>query len=296
MIKKGFSYIGIFFLYILALLPLRVLYGISTLLYGLIYHVLGYRKRVVRENLTNSFPEKTQAEIRLIEKKFYKYFCDLVVEIVKMPLLSKKELQQRYTFRNIDLFTKKLDKGESVIVCSAHYGNWEWGMLALGLELASPRYIIYKPLNNEVFDQWFYRMRARFGNTPVSMQQTLRSVVNSKQETSAFFFASDQTPVRNPSNHWLEFLHQPTVVFSGPEKIARQTNRPVYYLNVTVTGRGYYEVDCIEIAASPNACLPHQITATQFQLLEQNIKSVPQYWLWSHKRWKHKPENITNGT
>ncbi|MET3113810.1 KDO2-lipid IV(A) lauroyltransferase [Pedobacter sp. CG_S7] len=290
MIKKGFSYIGIYFLYGIALLPLPILYGFSNILYYILYYISGYRRKVVRDNLQNSFPEKNIYQIISIEKHYYKYLCDLIFEIIKMPLISKKELAIRYKFNNLNLIEERLQKDESVIACSAHYGNWEWGMLAFGLNLSKTKYVIYKPLNNKVFDNWFYNMRARFGNTPIAMKQTLRTVAGSRKTTSVFCFASDQTPVKDPTNYWMNFLHQQTPVFSGPEKIAVQTNRPVYYLKVNVIKRGYYEVDCIPIIAHPKEAMEHEITAAQFKILEDHINAKPQYWLWSHKRWKHRPE------
>ncbi|WP_432711108.1 lysophospholipid acyltransferase family protein [Pedobacter sp.] len=292
MIKKGFSFIGIFFLYGLALLPLSVLYAFSTLTYYILYYLVGYRQQVVRENLINSFPEKDLPEIIKIEKAYFRYLCNLIFEIIKMPLISKKELQKRYIFKNLHFIENHLNKGESAIVCSAHYGNWEWGTLALGLNLSITRYVIYKPLNNKVFDSWFYNMRARFGNTLISMKQTLRTVAASRKTTSIICFASDQTPVRESANYWLPFLHQTTSVFTGPEKIARQTNRPVFYLQVTVIKRGYYEVDCVPITENPSLLEEHDITKAQFKLLEDQINANPPYWLWSHRRWKHKPENV----
>ena len=292
MIKKGFSYIGIYFLYGLALLPLPVLYAFSTVAYYILYHLVGYRRQVVRENLINSFPEKGLPEILKIEKAYYRYLCDLIFEIIKMPMISKKELQKRYTFTNLHLIEGRLKKGESVIACSAHYGNWEWGMLAFGLNLSETKYVIYKPLNNKIFDSWFYKMRARFGNTPISMKQTLRTVAGSRKKTTVFCFASDQTPVRESANHWLPFLHQTTPVFTGPEKIAMQTNRPVFYLRVSVVKRGFYEVECVPIIEDPSVSNEHEITTAQFKLLEDHINAQPPYWLWSHRRWKHKPEKV----
>jgi KDO2-lipid IV(A) lauroyltransferase len=292
MIKKGFSYIGILFLYGLALLPLPILYAFSSITYYIVYYITGYRKKVVRENLLNSFPEKNIQEIIAIEKRYYKYLCNLIFEIIKMPLLSKKELIKRYKFNNIHLIQDRIKNGESCIICSAHYGNWEWGMLAFSLYIPAEKYVIFKPLNNAVFNQWFYHMRARFGSKFISMAQTPRTVVATKKETSIFCFASDQSPVRHPANHWLTFLHQPTMVFLGPEKIAVQTNRPVYYFKVTVVKRGFYEVDCVQITAQPKETREHEITAAQFKILEDVIHQAPEYWLWSHRRWKHKPEKI----
>ncbi|PYF76953.1 lysophospholipid acyltransferase family protein [Pedobacter nutrimenti] len=290
MIKKGFSYIGIFFLYCLAILPTPLLYLFSKLSYYLLYYVVGYRRSVVRENLLLSFPEKKTEEIELIEKQFFRFLSDLIFEIVKMPLISKKELKKRYVFHNLDLLEDCFKKGRSVIVCSAHYGNWEWGMIALSIHLSETKFVIYKPLHNTVFDNWFLKIRSRFGNTLISMRQTLRSLADSKKITSAFFFASDQVPLKEPSNYWMTFMNQATPVYMGPEKIARQTNRPVFYFKTTVVKRGYYEVDCIPVCMEPKDSPEYEITENQFKLLTESIVAEPQYWLWSHKRWKHQPE------
>lgn len=294
MIKKGFSHIGIFFLYVLALLPMAVLYGLSSIMYYFTYYLIGYRRTVVRENLLNAFPEKPLNEIIEIEKRFYHYLCDLVVEIIKMPTLSESELEKRYLFKNLEMVTDPLNRGESLILCSAHYGNWEWGMMALGLKFDNPKYVIFKPLNNESFDEWFYKARSKFGNAPIPMKQTLRTVIRSKDETSVLCFASDQTPVRTPSDYWLQFLHQPTVVFSGPEKIAMQTNRQVIYIKVNYLRRGIYEAECVSVAPIPLETAEHDITKAQFEILENHIHANPAYWLWSHRRWKHKPETPTD--
>lgn len=296
MIKKGFSSIGIFFLYIFSLLPLSVLYVFASLIYYPLYHIVGYRKKVVRQNLQNSFPEKNLQEIIYIEKIFFKYLTCLVFEIIKMTTISKKELFRRFKFNNLHLLEQHLRKGESVMACTGHYGNWEWGMLALGMQISEPCYVIYKPLSNPVFDAWFYRARTRFGNNFVAMKQTLRVLAATRNTPSMFCFAGDQTPIKEESRYFINFLHQPTPVLLGLEKIAIQTNRPVFYFKVKVVKRGYYEVDCIPLCSTPKETIGHEITDKQFKLLEEIIQENPAYWLWSHRRWKHKPEHTKYGT
>lgn len=286
MIKKGFSHIGIFFLYVLSLLPLPILLFFARILYYPLYYLVGYRKKVVRENLEKSFPEKSRKEIILIEKTFYKYFADLVFEIIKMSTISKAELLKRVKFNNLAQVEAYFSKGESVLACTGHYGNWELCMLALGANLSAPEYVIYKPLSNKIFEDWFLKIRTRFGNIFVAMRQTLRMVIATKDTPTMFCFASDQTPTREEAQYTLNFLNQPTAVLLGLEKIALQTNRPIFFFDVTSVKRGYYEVDCLALCLEPKATTEHEITDLLFKFLEKRITTSPPFWLWSHRRWK----------
>ncbi|WP_262497405.1 lysophospholipid acyltransferase family protein [Pedobacter caeni] len=290
MTRKGFSSLGIFLLTSISLLPMFILYRLADLLYVLVYHVFGYRRAVVRGNLKLSFPEKSDAEINVIEKKYYKFLASLVVEIVKMKSISEKELKKRVKFKNADLVNAYLQNNESVLFCSAHFGNYEWVCMGIGLEFsAGDHYPIYKPLSNPVFDNWFLQMRSRFGNRMVSMRQTLRTIQTTKNTTSMFTFGSDQAPSNGESNYWTTFLNQETSIQLGIEKIAKKSNRPVFYLKINYLKRGYYEVDCVPICLNPAETAEFEITLLQTRFLEEMIKEAPAYWLWSHRRWKHKP-------
>ncbi len=290
MIKKGIENFGIFFLTALSLLPLSFLYFLSSVVFMLVYHIIGYRRKVVRQNLVNAFPEKDMQEIAAIEKTFFRYFADLMVETVKMATISKKELQKRFRFKNMDILQPYFERNEGVLLCSAHYGNWEWGTLALGMAMPADNYPIYKPLSSAVFDRWFFKIRSRFGNKMISMRQTLRALSESKGKASAICFGSDQSPARHDSHYWTTFLHQPASVQLGVEKIARKTNRPVFYLKVTYLKRGYYEVNCLPVCLNPAETSDYEITEAHTRILENIIRTEPAYWLWSHKRWKNKPE------
>ncbi len=288
MIKKSFSYIGIFFLNFLSVLPFSVLYGLASLSYYPLYYIIRYRRKVVRENLVNSFPEKTLKEIISIEKRFYRYFTDLTFEIVKMHSISIAELDRRVRFRNLGVVEAYHERGQNVLACSSHYCNWEWGMQALSHKLSATPYVIFKPLNNKVYESWFNAMRTKFGNIFIPMKQTLRALVATKNEAVMFCFAGDQTPVRE-AKYWIHFLNQPTAVLLGLEKIALQTDRPVIYFNMKPIKRGYYEVDCTVICEKPSDTQGHEIADASFRFLENIINENPPYWLWSHRRWKHKP-------
>jgi len=286
MIKKGISHIGIFFLYVLSLLPLSVLLIFARLLYYPLYYIIGYRKKVVRNNLQKSFPKKDLKEIIRIEKTFFKYFTDLIFEVVKMSTISKKELLKRVKFKNLEQIEAYFSKGESVLACTGHYGNWELCMLALGASLSAPEYVIYKPLSNKIFEDWFLKIRTRYGNVFVAMRQTLRTLISVKETPTMFCFASDQTPTREETQYSLQFLNQPTAVLLGLEKIALQTNRPIFYFDVISVKRGYYEIDCLLLCAEPKATQGHEITDLLFEFLANTINREPAYWLWSHRRWK----------
>lgn len=286
MILKGISHIGIFFLYILSLMPLPILLFFARLLYYFLYYIIGYRRKVVRKNLQKSFPNKSLNEIINIEKKFFKYLADLVFEIIKLNTISETELRKRVKFNGLAQVEEYFKRGESVLACTGHYGNWELCMLALGLNISSTAFVIYKPLESEIFETWFQKWRTRFGNEFVPMRQTLRKVIGTKDKPTMFCFASDQTPVREETQYTLQFLNQPTAVLLGLEKIAIQTNRPIFYFDVIKVKRGYYEVDCLPLCLAPKETQGHEITDLLFQFLNKTIQREPAFWLWSHKRWK----------
>lgn len=290
MINKSLSYVGIFLLNALSLLPLFLLYRLADAFYLLIFYVFKYRRRVVKENLSNAFPYKSSAEINAIEKEYYKFLSSLFVEVIKMKSISKKELSKRVKFKNVDLVEAYLQNNESVLFCSSHYGNYEWVCMAIGLNFSGKHYPIYKPLSSESFDYWFLTMRSRFGNNMVAMRQTLRAIQSSKGSANMFTFGSDQAPSKGESNYWTTFLNQETSIQLGIEKIAKKTNRPVFYLKINYLKRGYYEVDCVPICLHPAETAEFEITEMHTHFLEQMIKEEPAYWLWSHRRWKHKPE------
>lgn len=291
MIKKGISHLGIFFLGVLSLLPLSALYILADGAYLLLYFVFGYRRKVVRKNLLNALPDKTLEEILVIEKRFYRYLASLVFEIIKMGNISKKEIERRFIFKNKAQVQEYLDRGESVLVCSAHYGNWEWGTLGIGLNFSADHYPIYKPLTNPVFDTWFKKVRSKFGNKLIAMRQTMRALQASKDKPSIFSFGNDQAPSKDESHYWTNFMHQPSSVQLGIEKIAKRTNQPIFYFKIKVLKRGFYEVNCVPLCLNPAGTAEFEITEMHTRFLEEIIRAKPEYWLWSHKRWKYKPKH-----
>jgi len=279
-------------IYILSLLPFWCLYLISDFLYLLIFKIFGYRKRVVYENLRNSFPEKDADEIHAIAKKFYRYFPDLLVESIKMASISAKEVRERIELLNPEEVYRHIDAGRSVIGVTAHYCNWELAIHSLSLMMDTPELIIYKPLNNKVFNTVHNKIRTRFGATMVPMKQILRHIVKLKNQPHISMFVSDQTPTYQDSDYFMEFLNQDTLVFTGTERIARLTKNPVLYCEIRRKAkRGYYFCKFTTLVENPDAYTEHAITHLQNQFTEQIIRDEPAYWLWSHRRWKRKRRN-----
>jgi Kdo2-lipid IVA lauroyltransferase/acyltransferase len=289
MIKKGLSYVGLFFLYLLSLLPFWLLYLISDLLFVIIYHLIRYRRDVVWENLQNAFPEKNASERLAIQRKFYRYLADLIVETIKLFSITEDGISRHIKGLNTELVIDAMAEGKSIIGAVGHYGNWEIAALELSLLIEQRKVIVYKPLSNEVFDQEFKKMRSRFGATLVPMRNAVRAIVSYRREPTFSVLVSDQTPVREDSRYFVNFLNQPTAVFMGIEKLAKMMNSPVVFCDIRRVRRGYYEYRFVQLFDNPKDTAEYEITKAHMAYLEQMIREEPAYWLWSHRRWKFKP-------
>jgi len=289
MIKKVLSRIGILFLYLVSLLPFWFLYFLADMMFIVLYYITGYRRKVVWENLSNSFPEKTETELKRIEKKYYKYLADLIVEIIKLISISEQEITKRMCAVNTELMEHYFSQGKSILSVTAHYGNWEMAAARFGLLTNNKRLIIYKPLNNEIFDDFFNKTRSRFGTSMIAMKMALRKFVECRNELTFSVFASDQTPVPNESLHFTKFLNQPTAVFPGIEKISQIRESVVVFYRIDYVKRGYYTGTIVPLFDNPKDTRPFEITERHVAYLESMIREKPEYWLWSHRRWKLKP-------
>jgi len=292
MIKKGLSRLGAFFLYLVSLLPFWALYIIADFLFVVIYYIVGYRRKVVQENLQNAFPEKTEEERHTIEKEYFRYLADLIVESIKMISASKKTIVKHVWPTNPEVIDNYFAEGKSIIGAVGHYCNWELAGSRFGFFTENRRIIVYKPLTNEYFDKFFINMRSRFGATLVAMKDTARAMVKYKNELSFSVLVADQTPVKHEAHYFTEFLNQPTAVFLGIEKLAKLTNSVVIFCDVKRVKRGYYTYTFVPLIENPKETAPYEITEAHVKYLESMIKREPQYWLWSHRRWKFKPEDI----
>ena len=281
-----------FFLKIISLLPFWLLYLISDLLYFFLYYIFKYRRKVVQTNLANAFPEKSQDERKGIEKRFYSFLADMMLESIKSISISPKELKERYKFENLEEITKYLEDGRSVIAVSGHYGNWEWGPLSIPSEFKNDVLVVYKPLSDKKFDFKINSIRSRFGAIMVSMKMTLRKVAEYKNIPHVLVLVGDQTPTREESQYFTTFLNQPTAVFLGIEKIAVKANDAVIYFSIKRIKRGYYKSVVKPLVEFPKKTKKYEITNAHTLELENLIREKPEYWLWSHRRWKFKPEDI----
>lgn len=276
-----------------ALLPLKILYILSDILYLLVYRVVGYRLSVVRENLKKSFPKKNEKQLRRLEQDFYHHFCDYMVETIKLLHISKEEIQERAQIKNPELIDALIAKGHtSFVVYFGHYGNWEWFSSAPLWFNQVSEYQIYRPLKNKAFDNLFIKIRSQFGSFCLPKNNVLREVIGMKKrgEHAMVGFMADQTPSVGNIHYWTQFLNQETAIYTGPERIAKKLNLPVLYMDVTKNGRGYYESIFRLVAEYPNDCAEFELTEIYARMMESTILRNPAYWLWTHKRWKHKKE------
>lgn len=278
-------YITYPFIYFVSILPFRALYLLSDgLCYGL--RLSGYRKKVILKNLQNSFPEKTQAEIQLICKAYYRYLCDLILETLRTLRMSETESKQRCAFHVPAWLTKLQEEKKSFIIVMGHYGNWEWAGPSFSLNTGFQLVVIYRPLSNIYFEKMMCSMRTRFGTRITPVNLTLRDMVANRKDLTATAFIADQTATKDHA-YWMTFLNQDTAVFTGPEKLAIKFNYPVVYMNVQRPRRGYYEVFPELLIENPSLAKENEITEMFMARLEEEILRDPIPWLWSHRRWKH---------
>lgn len=290
MIKKGLSHLVLFFLYLLSLLPFWFLYIISDILYVFIYYIIGYRKKVVQQNLQNAFPEKTAKERYDIQRKYFRYLADLIVETIKMISVSPEELSRRVVSTNPEILNDILNSKKSIIAVAGHYCNWEMAALNVTAVTQKKFMIVYKPLSNAIFDEFFIKIRSRFRGIPVAMKMILRKLIELKNESTITVLLGDQTPVKHEATYFTTFLNQPTAVFLGPEKMAKLLDSLVVFYDMRRVKRGYYSYTVVPLIENAKDTEPHEITKAHVHYLETVVREEPQYWLWSHRRWKFKPD------
>ena len=279
------------FIYPITLLPFRVIYLLSDGLYYLIYYLIPYRKSVVINNLKNSFPGKTNAEIKEIAKKYYRHFCDLTVESFKMFTITEEELKKRFIFRNTEVIEKLYNQKRSIILAGGHYNNWEVLAVACKQGLPHKCLALYKPLKNKWFDKTMRQSRGRFGLHMWPIHEVKEMFESEKENLTLSIFAIDQSPSKASRCHWTKFLNQETGVSFGSEKYAKENNYPVVYGRILKLKRGHYCLEADLVTETPQNEPHGKILEDLTKLLEKDIIRQPEYWLWSHKRWKRKKPN-----
>jgi KDO2-lipid IV(A) lauroyltransferase len=282
------SYIGLGCIHALSYLPFGALYLISDIFYLLIYGVFKYRIKVTRNNLKKSFPHLSDNELIRLEKKFYKHFCDLVVETVKSFSISESVLKKRMWASNPEILNQYLIQGRSVLAVTGHYGNWEWAAMSLALQSNIPSYGLYMPLKNKVFNRTLINSRSRFGVRLVSVKEVSDRMAELLDTQCVWGFIVDQSPSKPDKGYWTTFLNQETGVSKGTERYARSNDMVVLFGKITKLKRGHYTLTYHLICEQANAFSEGGISIAHSQYLEEIIKEEPAYWLWTHKRWKHK--------
>jgi KDO2-lipid IV(A) lauroyltransferase len=281
-----------FLLRCISRLPFSVLYLLSGFTAFVLQYVVRYRAKVILQNLQNSFPEKTAAEIKQITKDFYLNLTDVSFESLKLLDISKEELQKRVRITNLDLPIATLNNGQSILSLTSHLCNWEWLLQICAIQSAYPIDAVYKPLHNEKMDLFIYNLRARFGAHPVAMKDTLRELVKNRKTLRAMAMVADQTPPHSEIQHWATFLNQYTPFYVGGDKIGGAMQMPVFFVSMKRIKRGYYEVTFELLKNTPVSKEGHEVTELFITKLEASIKGQPSNWLWSHKRWKHKGAKV----
>ncbi|MGB2415605.1 MAG: lysophospholipid acyltransferase family protein [Flavobacteriaceae bacterium] len=276
-------------LWFISILPFRLLYALSDFLYILMYYVFRYRKQTVIDNLRLVFPEKSDQEIKIITKKFFHHFCDMMLESIKSMNISLESMKARYTFKNLDIIKEFEKQNKSIVLMCAHYGSWEW-IFILQTYTTHRGYGIYKRLQNKYFDRLIKSIRARYNSYLITTKETFSVLEDAKKNgiLSMNGFASDQSPKKEKAHHWNEFMGIKVPVHTGAEMMAKKLDMPVVFFAVERKKRGYYEATFQTLAEKPTDFKDYEITDKFLKLVEAQIHEAPEYYLWTHKRWKHR--------
>lgn len=278
-------------LYFISFLPFPLLYLLSSFFYVLVYYIIGYRKKIVHDNLRKSFPEKSEQEISRITKDFYLHFCDVFVETIKLLTISKAAFRKHCSMdeNSQKIFQSYFDKNQTIIGVMGHCGNWEWAAIAHQAYFSRMITGVYHPLHNKSMDKFMLDLRSRWGGDIIPMSQLFKRLLTLKQQniSTTIGLIADQTPPPE-SAYWTTFMNQDTGVFNGTEKIARKFNYPVIFMNIIKVKRGYYQLSVSVLTDQPASLPENEISELHTRHLENNIRQQPYTWLWTHRRWKHR--------
>lgn len=270
-------------------LPFAILYLLSDGFFFILYRIIRYRRKVVKENLELVFPEKSSAERLTIERDFYSHMCDMFLEMIKTLGISEEELQKRFVFTNLDTFRQFEANNRSTLTFFPHYASWEW-TIALDPYIKSKGYGVYQRINNRYFDRWVRRVRARLGTTLITTRESWKVMAKNKAEgvIATYGILNDQSPSRKKARYWTSFMGISVPIHTGAETLCKKYDFPALYLKVRKLKRGHYEGTFIVLEAHPRDVPDYGITDAFLREVESAIREAPQYYFWTHKRWKHR--------
>lgn len=277
------------FLWLISILPFPIFYFVSDCIFVIIYYIIGYRKKTVRSNIQLTLPHLSKKEQLQVEKKFYKHMCDMFMEMIKTISISKKEIQKRFTFTNIELFHEYEKKKKSIILFYAHYASWEWS-ITLGTFINFKGFGIYKKIRNPYFDKLVKDIRSHFDATLIDTKATTKTVIENQNKgiLGVYGFISDQTPAKQKAKYWDTFMGHQVPIHIGGESLARSLDMNVLYMKVSKVKRGFYEATFIPITDNIKAEPKFEVSKKFIREVEKQIYEAPEYYFWTHKRWKHK--------
>lgn len=274
------------------MLPFKLLYLVSDFCYLIVYYVIGYRKTTVRENLALAFPNLSAKEKLAIEKKSYRHLCDMFLEMIKTMTISKKEIEKRFVFPNLEVYKKLEEQDKSIAMMLAHYASYEW-VISMNAYVDFKAIAIYKRIANPYFDKLVRDIRSKFKASLVTTKESIPIISqNYRNKTLCIYgFASDQSPKVTSAFHWQDFMGVKVPVHTGAEVLAKKYDMNVIFLKVKLVKRGYYEATFEVLSENAKEVPNYEITDRFLKLVEQQIYEAPEYYLWTHNRWKHMKEN-----
>lgn len=283
-----FTKLGLFYAKLLSLLPLSLLYTLADIIYFIFNRIYSYRKTVIDLNLMHAFPHKRSEELWQIRTNYYRHLADFLIETIKSISISKNELKERILLEHESYatFKKYEQSGKHIFIVLGHYGNWEWASLLAGLETRLPSFALYAVPGNKTMDKFLLKNRSRFGCQLIAMHQVKTLYSNLQKKPSLVAFLADQTPVDTENAYWTKFMSMQTPFFKGFDTLAQKTNAIVLYASIQKLNRGYYELVFESITENAATEKENYIAEQYVRLLEKDIQHKPEYWLWSHRRWK----------
>lgn len=276
-------------LWIISILPFHIFYWFSDMIYFLVYYIIGYRKKTVRANLAMALPHLNDEERLVIEKKFYQHLCDMFLEMVKTMTISSEEMNKRFVITNLEVIKEYEKKGKSIMLIASHYASWEW-LITLNLKLTYQGVAVYKQLANKYFDRLIKRIRSKYNTQLIATNKTIPFISNNHKKgiLSVYGLPSDQSPKLERIPHWDTFMGIEVPVHTGPEVLAKKYDMTVLFAKIKKVKRGYYELTLVPISDNPRSIPNFGITHAYIQEVEKQILEAPEYYFWTHKRWKHK--------